>query len=312
MSLSVKEKEKYVLKLREEGKTYRDIAHELRMSPREISKILKKANGEIEEKEQRKIVLSNTAKALRLYKKGKNPTEVAIKLDLSPQEAQSLYVNYLSLNNLHHLVERFKEFDNDSLQALIDYSDFMKENGITKEGIVEALKISYHYPKIKEDYHDISNDFKELKTQNEFYISDNKTLECRNCELNKQHNSLVLKIESANRMLQLIENEIYNKREIVDTIKNNEDYVTLKNQIEQQINHFLNQKKEFFKFAVTTILDIIKEDPDKEILINNILYPNDNPQSGFFLISYEEKIARIADTLSDNASEINTNNILNS
>jgi transcriptional regulator len=57
MNLSVKEKEKYVLKLREEGKTYRDIAHELRMSPREISNILKKANGETEEKERKKIVL---------------------------------------------------------------------------------------------------------------------------------------------------------------------------------------------------------------------------------------------------------------
>ena len=53
MNLSVKEKEKYVLKLHEEGKTYRDIAHELRMSPREISNILKKANGETEEKERK-------------------------------------------------------------------------------------------------------------------------------------------------------------------------------------------------------------------------------------------------------------------
>ena len=298
------------MKLREEGKTYRDIAHELRMSPREISKILKKANGEIEEKERRKIVLSNTAKALQLYKKGKNPTEVIIKLDLSPQEAQSLYVNYLSLNNLHHFVERFKEFDNDSLQDLIDYYDFMKENGITKEEIVEAIKMSNDYPKIKEEYHDISNDLKELKRQNEFYISDNKSLECRNCELNNQHNSLVLKIESAYRKLQLIENELNKKREILYSIKNSKEYATLKNQIEEQINDFLNQRKEFFKLAVTTILDIIKEDPDKEILINNILYPNENPQSGFFLISYEEKIARIADTLHNITLETNTNNII--
>ena len=87
----------------------------------------------------------------------------------------------------------------------------------------------------------------------------------------------------------------------------------LKIQIEEQINDFLNQKKDFFKLAVTTILDIIKEDPEKEILINNILNPNENPQSGFFLISYEEKIAQIAaDTLQNIALEINTNNILNS
>ena len=108
MDLTVKEKEKYVLKLRDEHKTYRDIAHELRMSPREISKILKKANGEIEEKERKKIVLSNTARALQLFKRGKSPTDVAIKLDMSPQEANSLYFNYLSLNNLHHFVETFK------------------------------------------------------------------------------------------------------------------------------------------------------------------------------------------------------------
>ena len=150
MDLTVKEKEKYVLKLREEDKTYRDIAHELRMSPREISKILKKAKGEIEEKERKKIVLSNTARALQLFKRGKSPTEVAIKLDLSPQEAQSLYLDYLSLNNLHHFVETFKEFDKSSLQDFIDYYYFMKENGIDKKEIVEAIKISNDYSKIKE------------------------------------------------------------------------------------------------------------------------------------------------------------------
>ena len=157
MDLPIKEKEKYVLKLRDEHKTYRDIAHELRMSPREISKILKKANGEIEEKERKKIVPSQPAKALQLFKKGKSPTEVAIKLDLSPHEANSLYANYLSLNKIHHFVETFKEFDNDSLQDFINYYQFIKENGNDKKEIVEAIKISNDYPKIKEEYHDISD-----------------------------------------------------------------------------------------------------------------------------------------------------------
>ena len=60
MTLTVKEKEEYVLKLREEGKTYRDIAHQLLISPREISRILKGANGEKGAKERKNIVLSNT------------------------------------------------------------------------------------------------------------------------------------------------------------------------------------------------------------------------------------------------------------
>ena len=313
MDLTVKEKEKYVLKLRDEHKTYRDIAHELRMSPREISKILKKANGEIEEKERKKIVLSNTARALQFFKRGKSPTDVAIKLDMSPQEANSLYFNYLSLNNLHHFVETFKEFDNDSLQDFIDYYDFMKENGITKEEIVEAIKISNDYPKIKEEYHDISDQLPDLQRQRDFYISDNKILICKNCELNNEHNSLVSKIKSQNRTLQLTVNELNIKRELLDTIKNSEDYVILKNKIEEQINDFLNHKKEFFELVAMTLLKIIKQDPKKEILISNILHSNENLDSEFYLISYEEKIAKIAaNTLSDIVLEINTKNILNS
>ena len=132
----------------------------------------------------------------------------------------------------------------------------------------------------------------------------------KNCELNNEHNSLVSKIESQKRILQVTENELNKKRDLLESIKNSENYTNLKNKIEDEINEFLNQRKEFFKLAITTILDIIKEDPDKDIFINNILYPNDNPQSGFFLISYEEKIARIADTLHDLALEINTNNII--
>ena len=152
-----------------------------------------------------------------------------------------------------------------------------------------------------------------LQRQRDFYISDNKILICKNCELNNEHNSLVSKIKSQNRTLQLTVNELNIKRELLDTIKNSEDYVILKNKIEEQINDFLNHKKEFFELVAMTILKIIKQDPKKEILISNILHSNENLDSEFYLISYEEKIAEMAaNTLSDIVLEINTKNILNS
>ena len=75
----------------------------------------------------------------------------------------------------------------------------MKENGITKEEIVEEIKISNDYPIIKEEYQDISDQLKELQRQRDFYISDNKLLMLKNCELNNEYNSLVSKIESEKR-----------------------------------------------------------------------------------------------------------------
>ena len=137
-------------------------------------------------------------------------------------------------------------------------------------------------------------------------------MKCKNCELNNEHNSLVLKIESEERMLQLLENNINKKREMLENIKNSKDYTILKNKIEEQLNDFLNQKKEFFKLAAMTILDIIKRDPKKDILIDNILHSDGNPDSQFYFEAYEDKIAEIAaNTLCDIALEININNILN-
>ena len=112
--------------------------------------------------------------------------------------------------------------------------------------------------KIKEEHQNISEELKDLKRQIEFYILDNNLLRCKNCKLNNEHNSLVLKIESEERMLQLHENEINKKREILENIKNNKDYAILKNKIEEQINDFLNHRKEFFKLVAMTILNIIK------------------------------------------------------
>jgi hypothetical protein len=302
MTLSIKEKEKYVLKLREEGKSYRDIAHQLLISPREISKILKKANGELEEKERKKVVLSNTAKALQLYKKGKSPTEVAIKRDLSPEEAQSLYYKYLSLNNLYHFVETFKEFDSYSFQNFIDYYSFMKEKGIGKKEIVEAIKMSIDLPKIKKEYQEISDKLPGLQNEKDSYIIDNKFLRGKNCELNDEYNSLLLKTKSQSKLLELTKNELIKKRELLNTITKSEDYAILKNKVEEHVNIFLNRKKELLKLAAMTILKIIKEDPERDTLISNILDPNESPDSVYYLISYEEKIAEIAvDTLHNSA-----------
>jgi len=144
---------------------------------------------------------------------------------------------------------------------------------LKKKEIVEAIKISNDYPKIKEEYHDITDRLPDLQRQRDFYISDNKLLICKNWELNNEHNTLVSKIKLQNRTLQLTENELNKKIELLNSIKNSEEYVNLENQIEQQLNDFLNCKKEFFKLVITIILDIIKEDPEKDILISNILYP---------------------------------------
>ena len=71
------------------------------MSTRDVNKILKEYKREEkeakeieakeeEEKEKERLFSSNRSEALKLYKKGTDPIDVAISLNISPQEATAI------------------------------------------------------------------------------------------------------------------------------------------------------------------------------------------------------------------------------
>ena len=114
MRLSIQERRKYVLGLNKKGYTNRQIAQELRISSRDIVKILKDNEREDieareieakekEEKEKERLFSSKRSEALKLYKKGTDPIDVTIAINISPQEATKIHYEYLSLSNHSHL-----------------------------------------------------------------------------------------------------------------------------------------------------------------------------------------------------------------
>ena len=95
------ERERLVLDLYNQGKTYREISKEARISPRDIAVILNKVYEEkteasqeqqdnekaeqYQEQEQRQLSLS--AQAYKLFSDRKTPIEVSIALNLRESEA---------------------------------------------------------------------------------------------------------------------------------------------------------------------------------------------------------------------------------
>jgi DNA-binding CsgD family transcriptional regulator len=75
MMLNKQEKEKLVLDLRSQGKTFREIAKEAQISPRDIKDILNKTTSEEQS-------MSLSTQAYELFSKGKTPLEVAIELKI--------------------------------------------------------------------------------------------------------------------------------------------------------------------------------------------------------------------------------------
>src|SRR6476620_1423205 len=96
------EREGRVLELYDQGKNTREIAKELRMSPRDIGFILKKGqmNNVIvtmmddDGNNSNKPLKEKATKAYKLFSEGKTPVEVAIQLNPSEKEATRFYTEY--------------------------------------------------------------------------------------------------------------------------------------------------------------------------------------------------------------------------
>jgi hypothetical protein len=120
-------KERWVIELRKEGKSYRQIAEEARISPRDIKLILDKyrvddISGYSENggNEDPNSYMSISSRAYKLYSEEMmTPTEVAIALNIEASEAIRYRDDFLQLNNRGILVKLFKELNDEGISWLL-------------------------------------------------------------------------------------------------------------------------------------------------------------------------------------------------
>ena len=120
-------KERLVVKLRKEGMTYRQIAEEARISPRDIKPILEKYGvddlsgySENGRNEDPNSYMSISSRAYKLYSEEMmTPTEVAIALNIEASEAIRYHDDFLQLNSRGILVKLFKGLSDKQISWLL-------------------------------------------------------------------------------------------------------------------------------------------------------------------------------------------------
>ena len=255
MILSTGEKEKRVLEWLDQNKSYREIQDRLHISSRDISFIAKKAKAKKDKEEEKKKQTSITSKAYKLFTKGKDLLQVATTLGIEAPEARKIYTDYLDLKGYHHVGEVLQQFDIHTIRNF-SKSYMGNDNIIDENKLIESIKISASLPKIKEEYNIILPKLQDLRNQRNYYHSQNKLLISKNLEL----------------------------QEGLDLArKRTKEYIT----------QFLKQKDPYIRASIMTIIKIIKEDPEKKILVNNNNY----------VCSSDQIISEVVDKFYDAISE---------
>ena len=146
------EKHELVSRLYKEGKTMREISKEgTYVIQRYWHSIIKKLNGDLEPKRKE---ISKESQALKLFRKGKDPVDVAITLDLSPSAVAEIYKEFWKLRGLCSLLHLFERVKPD-ISLLLRVNDVVKKYHLTKKDIIHIVNYADERIFLKEDIEEL-------------------------------------------------------------------------------------------------------------------------------------------------------------
>ena len=284
--LTRQERERLVLDLYNQGKTYREISKEARISPRDIGVILNKVvkekgeaskeqgqdNNDAGDKEQEQQQhLSLSAQAYKLFSEGKTPLEVAIELNLAESEATKFYREYWKLKNLHNLNTVYEETRGD-IEPFLKLYKLSKANGMGVKQVVNLLQIANNdLPAVEKRFKRLRNEINMLEFQKSI---DERTLNQLNNQIastTKLLNSFRMSCGRERREIENLCNEKARLEALVTQFKNNnEEYLDkIKQAAEENVKSVLTDSRLLLKFATLSVIESLRSNPE---LYNFISY----------------------------------------
>jgi len=167
--LNKREKEQLVIKLHQQGKTIREIAHAAHLSFSDIGTIIRRADGHDKDGDFETKDLKNKSKdtqALFLFSKGKKPIDVSIELDLPASKVQNMLEEFWPLNEVHELTFVYHEIKT-FLPSFLKLFHCLKKNKMLSEKYITDIlrNVGNDLPQLTDRVHCLSNDVINLEGQ---------------------------------------------------------------------------------------------------------------------------------------------------
>jgi hypothetical protein len=164
------EKRDLVIRLLNEGKTYRDICHIVHVSARDIKPIAKeyerkkRLETKKEENNQERTTKkpSLSTQAFILFRKGKKLDEVKVILDIPFKKAMRFWAQYLKSIRMFESFEFYQDYQYD-IPTLLTIITFMKRNNVYGQNIVNILREAKDVNNLKQNYSNIKNEIEKLR-----------------------------------------------------------------------------------------------------------------------------------------------------
>ena len=191
-------KEKLVIELYyNKGYTYKQITKDLRMSPNQISNIIKKHEEKSDAIANKKKQLSLSSRAYKLYSKGKTQVEVAIKLDIPEAHATQFHLEYWKLKRLDVLESLYVRTRGKLFSLCKLYEELVVKRGMSIEQVANSVDIALHkLPYMEGLYEKAKQETYRMQEKRDYLLNDIISLRKEPIELEDEKRRRILALPS--------------------------------------------------------------------------------------------------------------------
>lgn len=277
------EKERRVIELYEQERTYREIAKEVHMSLGDISSVIKRHTGEVKveaESGQHHAETVDT-QAFKLFEEGRTPVQVAISLDIQSDEVGRLYKAWQQLKGLHQLNVLYEEIGDDIFQFHSTYK-YTKDEGYTPRQLIDAAD---HLDELTL----LISKCEQLRQENQNLESQKQDRAAKLGQLNESIgmtqqdlNAINIDIQVNRDELELLNHRKRQTQTIIASMQNSAGHEQIVGIAEATARRILTENKDVLVAALRALLQALKDEPRNELQLlvyGSLDYPLYKPKT---------------------------------
>jgi hypothetical protein len=220
-----------------------------------------------------------------LFEEGKNPLEVAAKLNLPGPQVQQYYIEFLNMNRMFKLVTIYHE-NQDSMGYFLKLTRLGKEKGVTPEQIIKLVQMADSIHMLEDKLQQLQSEMSEISIR-KFEGQE---------ELNDLHNEIINtkeKLDTVKETFNIKYEELKEACSQAQKLKNyverfieGQDYQELETVVRNEVGKSLLDNRKLLQNALFSILLALRNDPDRYIIVDKMeLTPFTNTMLNYYSFS---------------------------
>ena len=286
--MNLLERKRLVIKMYLQGETRAKIAKSTNFSFRTIEKII----NDYENSKSK----SKRTQAYELFGASQQDLpdllSVSIELDIGPDEVEEYHRDYLRVVNMNELARIYRDTKG-MLGQFLDFYNELHLYNIDLDNIQEVRALANRLPQIKDEYHRVSTLLgitkNEVQDQQQILSNIGNSISTANAQLS----DLQVKIQNANMEINRKNEEILNFEQIQKSMKNSESYKDLPQLVLNNVQKYMDQRKNFLLVALTITRNTMVKNPEFQNLLNPAADPYDLPLNNLYIHAAEAEFQEL-------------------